>query len=175
MGAWPIRDRSQMILDTYTKSYFRRDCGPNGKEFVVSHLTSGRNTWGPWYCDYCHCSWSGIVNSEGKLEAEKSTIRTARKIVALLRLDYQPERPIHIMATTYEFNGKREDVDAHRCFFEEHTCPINILTRAEKIYVGKDDDEHGLFRLVGLCQETWPQDYQEQERYCERFSDEIEE
>ena len=50
-------------------------------------------------------------------------------------------------AVTPEY-GDAED-DRAQYYYEEHTCPTNILDRVEVVIDGDDPDPHGLFRYLG--------------------------
>lgn len=156
----------------YTKRFFRCDCGPDGDEFGVEHLLARiepeTTAFGPWRCGACGGAWSGRV-ANGQIVALERAAEPERHIGVLLKLDYEPSRdgPIYVVVDA-PTQADSEQWDSSRFLFEEHQCPINILRKAAKIYVGGDDDRHGLFRLEAIANEDFPDDSPDLDDYVER-------
>jgi hypothetical protein len=165
-------------MNIYTKRFFRCDCGPRGEEFALEHLLSGdfatmTSTAGPWYCDACGDSWN-IEFSRGEIiKISKSSEKITRHAV-LLRLRYDPtnDGPIHVLVRGNYYShldqeGTLEEQVRYR--YEEHDCPTNIFSAAEIVFVGKDDDLHGLFEVVAVHKEPWPEDRNELQHQAEEL------
>lgn len=138
----------------YTKRFFKCDCGSDGTEFSVEHLFEGKDiNFGPWYCDKCGVSWSGTIMN-GELKAKKDPTRVCKKHAVLLKLDYDPQRdgPIHLIVNASAYIHIPEDP---KFTYEEYLCPVNILHDALEVYVGSDNDRHGLFKLVAEAKDAY--------------------
>lgn len=132
------------IKTEMTKLFACPDCG--SMEHSYGHLSAGDN-FGPWYCDKCGCSASGVVSEDG-VDIERGKDRKARTLV-LLRLNGSSTNTdaIHIVVEGMVFypEGGRPVIDLARdeYFYNEHTCPWNYLRLPIK--KGDDCDPHGLF------------------------------
>ena len=140
------RTRAEIV----TKRFVR--C-PRGCDhlFEVEHLFGPNlqgSSAGPWGCDVCGHTFLWDLE-DGVLHVTEHTERrqTDRTI---LELPPQTES-VFFTVRSMRFNEPvltEKATEAHRFFFEEHTCPTNWMDRVEEIRIGQDRDPYGLFRYV---------------------------
>lgn len=126
-------------------------CG-DGDGFECEHILSGElRKFGPWHCDKCGHSITGQMTTDG-LEIEKSAERMI-DTADLLVLRPQ-DKPVYFIVKGMRFEGvqwprdeERDENDSNQFFYEEHSCPTNWF-RPTTVYVGGDDDPHGLIEFV---------------------------
>ncbi len=132
-------------------AHFWCPCGE--KRWTYEHL--GKSRGGPWYCDGCGVGWLvRVVDGAPMIED-----RGHRKAVVPVMLRMSPpegeEVWVEVEHSLYSEDGVLPtaadyDADSARFLYEEHQCPGNIFRSVEKVLVGKDDDQHGLFDLMGM-------------------------
>lgn len=156
-----------MMRMTYTKRFFKCDCGPRASEFSVEHLFEDDvcGTFGPWYCDNCQHTWS--LREAGK-SPTKSELPMRKKQGVLLKLDYDPKRDgdlfVLVDGSKYRDFHTGGFSESEEYFYEQHQCPSNIFRDVVDVIVGEDNDMHGLFRLADICTEPIP-DFNEKDEY----------
>ena len=122
-------------------------CGAVGKEGCgsISHLLGSDTTFGPWCCESCGKAIEGEVRS-GKVFVEKCTQHHQSDSLVLLRLDPLP-KSLFLIAKGMYWDGNLSE-EHQRYFYEEHTCPTNILRDAQEIIYHNDSDIHGFFKFL---------------------------
>lgn len=149
----------------YRKRFFSCDCS-NPKEFSVEHLFESYkgkvSTFGPWWCDSCGYSWSGRLfpDTQGDPDIDLEKGEYKEDIGVLLKLSV-PLEELRFVARIKHLYKPGQPLRGLRYLIEEHNCPTNILSDIEKIFVGTDDDYHGLFEIVAVRRdfpEGWRRD-----------------
>jgi len=128
--------------------YFTCTCGHH-EQHSISHLDEREGaSFGPWYCDSCEISWWGKFGN-GKWNIRPNKDRRLRKTTACVK--FGGSHPFFILTESSQFtdNGFWSSGGNDRYYFEEHTCPVNILRSAQNIIYDGDDDRHGLFEYIG--------------------------
>lgn len=129
-------------LITEEKHYVKcRNCD---HQFGVGHLMD-RETDIKWFCEDCG---HGIVLifKDKKVYIDESFNEKKQKIMYILRYH-------DIVVGVFGTHGKEGiNFSGSQYHFEEGTCSINILTRAEIVFdlQTQDADPHGLFKLMGI-------------------------
>jgi len=74
------------------------------------------------------------------------------QLIVLLQLDVETEKPIYFITKhrTISSTSSEDLKEQLTYFFDEHYCPCNVVAGSDilRIYEGRDDDPHGLFRYV---------------------------
>jgi len=109
-----------------------------------------RRVGGPWYCDSCGWAYTFEVHADGRAFVEKVNQRSVKTRV-LLRLR-RGDAPIFVEVrhshTDPPGDSPDERRNQNRYYFEEHTCPGNIMRSVDEVFRGDDEDPHGLFEFV---------------------------
>jgi hypothetical protein len=159
------------------KRFFKCDCGPNGDEFLVEHLFErNRPAFGPWYCDNCGHTWYGTMDDKGGLNLKKSDGPAQKRIGVMLRLkDGFKAQDLSFLARARVFRDKANsqwaDHESTREYFEEDICPENVASLVERIFLGKENDCHGLFEVVSICDDPMPDESIDSDAYQEYIRD----
>ena len=127
----------------------------NKHEFRFDHVLG--KLAGPWYCDWCDARTmidSRSYKATGKV-AVTSDPRSKRVwLICELVPQADPVRVAYEVLDNYEPYRPQPDADERLGSFqylvEEHQCPTNITGSIEAVFVGRDDDTHGLFRFTGV-------------------------
>ena len=143
------------VIESFTSPQRYVACPNCGKgEHRVSHLMTGpfeNATAGPWYCD--HCLWGfSLKHMGGGLFAVETRKRGLVKTAVTLEIRAE-DTPLTLIADGMRFidsedepvEGEERD-ERDRYFFEEHTCPSNVL--GVEVMRGDDDDPHGVLHYV---------------------------
>lgn len=136
-------------------------CGKG--ESRIDHLFYSGGSFGPWYCDECGKAFRGEIREipgfadnqwievHGK-QVMVEAIEGGRSLeIAFLRLG-------NVLFAVKGVRLQDDDDDAHydhqRYYYEEHTCPMNIVSEALEVYDETGDgDKHGMFKYLGS--EPW--------------------
>lgn len=122
-------------------------------KFMVEHLFDGEaHDAGPWYCDVCGAGWWVRTQPTGTVHVEPTDPdrRMHRERVVLeLTANALRAAPLRLVLRGRRFTAQ-VDEDATRYYYEEHTCPTNILHDVQTVHLGDDADPHGLFALVSV-------------------------
>ncbi len=119
---------------------------------TVDHLLDEDRTFGPWYCQECGQGY------RGKTKNRKVFIEQIdnKKVKTLEILKLTPTKDdIYIIANGMRWVKENEDKSEEeihsnsRYFYEEHTCPSNILRNCRSIIFSTDEDLHGAFEYLG--------------------------
>ena len=141
-----------------TQRYFTCPCGAPHRHVVEHLITQDRTVRaGPWYCHGCGVGWAVVVDGEGEVEII-DTGKRIRDVVITLRLPPQ-QRDVLFRVDGFEFYTPGDAPgntiawmpdDWHAYFYNEHTCPSNIMRAVQDVIVGEDTDPHGLFEYVSV-------------------------
>jgi len=117
-------------------------CPSCGKSSNIDYCSI--NSKYTWWCsnDNCGKQYSFIINKDWSVESEPTGTIVTSTIVTL-ELPLQ-KSSIFLKVKGKMFNGEHND----EYFYNEHTCPINILHSAEDIIIEGCDDRHGVFRYI---------------------------
>lgn len=123
----------------------------NSHKFQIDHMIG--KLAGPWYCG--HCGAKTTIDSRdyavsGEVLVTSDT--TSQRVWLICELEPQTE-PVRIAYEVLDFTSEINETDderegSHRYFVEEHQCPTNITSSIEAVFVGRDDDAHGIFRYL---------------------------
>lgn len=124
-------------------------CGKG--ESSIQHLLddSQRETFeGEWYCDECGCSYKFKISEEGVF-AEVNPLKWKKPALALLRL--RPTGTVYAVVedSIYDY---APDGGNRSYYYEEHTCPTNVLSNIEYLIDGDNNDPHGIWEFVALIE-----------------------
>lgn len=133
---------------------FHHDIHTNGNEYV-------------WYCENCGTSVAITFTNDGVDCVQHVTGLRMDRTVAILRFSEAP----HIMVI-HEGCIAHDNEEGNTYYYEEHTCPTNILGCAE-IAVCGDLDPHGCLELVKEYIVTGPRALYTKEEALELAQDEI--
>lgn len=142
-----MADSDVVSLDAWcsdTRYIYCPRCGQG--QYEISHLKVGCD-FGPWYCDDTRCGYAfvGVVTARGA-DVQMLPDRIVRTTVTL-----RAERPFTLIVRGMRFEGRDKDHDeGHGAYFyEEHTCPTNILSDIVRfIDETGNEDPHGIFTYV---------------------------
>ncbi len=138
--AVPIIERKNLVFSC-------PDC--EKEEFSIGHLYEMKaDNFGPWYCGHCGSGWVGLLRGDSL--SLKRTEKRARRVRVVLELRPQTE-PLRFEFTEMRLKygvDDEEDRDTAANFYEEHTCPTNWIRSVKTIYIGEDNDPHGIVELV---------------------------
>lgn len=112
--------------------------------YRISHLDVG-DTFGPWYCDASRCGYafSGVITEYGA----DVTREDSRRVYTTVTL--RAERPFTLIVRGMRFEPDSAPEDHQRYFYEEHTCPTNLLSDIVRfIDETGNEDPHGIFTYV---------------------------
>ena len=141
-----------MIVETFTQRFIK--C-PNGcdHEFNVEHIFNRQiGLAGPWHCDVCCQEWMVYIKENDIIELEKRkpdkySDGKVYKCWSLLKIPSQKKDIILKIKDNYYI--KNDIANNKKYFYEEHTCPENIFRMVHEVYIGEDDDPHGLAEYIG--------------------------
>ena len=94
-----------------------------------------------WVCDHCGTQMEIAFADDGRTCEQRPTGRRCENTLALFEV-----RGFPAMRFVYQGFAWDGDLD-HEYFYNEHTCPTNIL-RCEEIFIDGEIDPHGAFRLI---------------------------
>jgi hypothetical protein len=144
---------TKATIKTVSKHYITcpyEDCGAEGEEGPgsVTHLLDRDTSFGPWYCEKCHRGVFGnIIKGEVFLDLSKEfDAKSCKPGLSLLRLD-PLSKPLFLVIKSFIFNDNI-DPDGAQYYYEEGTCPTNIMHDVEVVAIGNDPDPHGLFTYL---------------------------
>lgn len=137
-------------------------------EFAISHLLGGSGKFtqrfGPWYCDSCLRGFMGEIIDEHTVAIEDDSDLLQAQCVDVLEIERALIEPVRVHVSVRHSldryaasvakldgvvveSGKSYAIESIRYYYEEHTCPSNVLGGHE-ITCGEDDDPHGVLRYV---------------------------
>lgn len=121
-------------------------------EFNVTHLYK-KNTlqsFGTWYCDNCGQGHYGTINGM-TLDINLSG-EIKKDIIVLLKKDNE-----YYLVKGMEFGNRSKDKidESGKYFYEEHTCPTNIMRKIIEIVSDGEEDEHGIFEYIGHSEKEY--------------------
>lgn len=149
-------DKPTKVVESFTLPTRYIACPNCGKgEHRVSHLMDGlfqEATAGPWYCR--HCLWAfTLKHMGGGMFAVEPCVRAEveTEVTLEIRAEHTPLR-LHVRGMRFidEPNDpvEGEELDEQdRYFYEEHTCPSNVIGVDVSNNSG-DDDPHGVWSYV---------------------------
>ena len=144
-----------MKMRTKSVRYF--DCLCGEKSWTLDHLWQGRpsTSWGPWYCDKCLRSYHGdVLGEETTIKATKNAVIHGTSLLRLSPLD----APLHVLVKSNSFSGWDDSKNPDMTFlYEEHQCPQNIMHDVCDVFLGANQDPHGLFEWLGFAPEPYDQ------------------
>jgi hypothetical protein len=101
-----------------------------------------------WQCSGCLTQLMFDFESDTIQTLEEGYPDSVSKTLTLLRLD-PLDKPVYLIvegSVFYNKDGKYNKDQSY--YYNEHTCPTNYLQNTFKVYVGDNDDPHGLFEFV---------------------------
>lgn len=107
----------------------------------VDHLR-GRGCY-VWGCDRCGSEYRFSFVSDSLVDVEL-TGKVSKSCVDLVEIKPQKES-LFLTVETREYS---EDADLSY-YYNEHTCPSNVLRACEEVYLGGAEDVHGVITFVG--------------------------
>lgn len=135
-------------MKTYTAPVFVKHiaCPSCGELTKADHIEAGREM--TWWCGNEDCGkqyrWKELP--DGRIESEPTGVVVDRVAVLL-------EGPDKMLLIVNHGRHSKDGVvtaPVSMYFFEEHTCPINLLRAAEIVVAPDgDSDKHGLFMPLG--------------------------
>jgi hypothetical protein len=148
----------------------------NKDEFRVDHL---KNTGKPqpfkWNCSTCGRTTS-FVYMDGDIQDVKDAGDCVPKLVLLELRPEDLKKTLRLLVKGYRHHRSDGDYSDDAYYYEGHTCPTNYLRDVQKVYLGDDDDPHGLFRFVRsfVPVNAWDRDVVEavSDKLVEAFADE---
>ncbi len=140
-----------MIVTAHSKNELFIHCPKCGKgDHRVDHLAVGTET--SWYCDEVGCGQRFHLKRIGTTDFEVWPLYAYKKTVLVT---LEAEGPLTLLVKGMVFsedNGRMESEEEHfereRFYYEEHTCPSNVMGSVVEVRSGNDHDPHGCFRLV---------------------------
>ena len=129
-------------IKTRQKTYF--ECC--GKEFEFTHLLGSEATFGPWYCEKCGEAYKGMKEN-GEWMVRSIPEKKSTPGFSLVQIKPQVE-PIWIVVPSLKHPNDSDE--GRRYYFEEYTCPVNVLNSAEDVALGDHVDPHDLFTFIAF-------------------------
>lgn len=125
--------------------------GCNIGESSIQHLLddSKRTHFdGEWYCDRCGCSYKFTIDG-GKVFAEVNPAKWKKPALTLLKL--VPKNTVYAVVedAIYDY---APDGGNKRYYYEEHTCPTNVLPNIEYLLDGDNTDPHGIWQFCAIVE-----------------------
>ena len=125
------------------KTIFEHQCAACGEYSFKYHPDSHRgSTSFRWVCDECRAEMSLVFSDGGQSVEQTPTGRRCERTVALLAMRNNPR--FMLIRKGLAWDG---DLSSKQFFYEEHTCPSNLL-KSEEIIADGEVDPHGIFELV---------------------------
>lgn len=124
------------------KRIFSHKCSSCGEYVFEYNEVSHTEMTYKWACNNCGIEM-GLRFSDGGQQVEQTpTGKRCERTLALLRMRNNP-------AFMFIYNGVAWDGDLsnREYFYEEHTCPTNLMRCVEIIAAG-ESDPHGIFEIV---------------------------
>ena len=134
-------------------------CGEFSFKFYEGSHNDGNYTW---TCDDCGIEVKLTFSNGGKQLTQEPTGRRCEKALFLLKLRNNPKFMIIDRGDAWDGN-----LDQAVYYYEEHTCPSNVL-RCEEVIADGEVDPHGVFNVVAGCLITGPS-AQDEEDVIERM------
>lgn len=120
-------------------------CG--GSKHEISHLKTGED-FGPWYCRERDC-WYGF---EGRVTPTGAVVTMLERRAIPTKVTLRTSEPITLVVQGLRFEnmpGMTGGDDHCAFFYEENTCPINVLQQVIRVVDEDGDaDPHGIFTYV---------------------------
>lgn len=112
---------------------------------------------GPWYCQFCGAKTKIDTRDYATSGQVLVTSDPSSQRVWLICELLPQSEPVRIAYETLDYGldeqvpvEDREDERESSCRYliEEHQCPTNITGSIEAVFVGGDDDAHGIFEYL---------------------------
>jgi len=133
------------------------ECG--GDVGAIDHLLGEHGRWwGPWFCGGCGLGVCGEVAGPLVLSSPATGPRSRKHtIMVALRVEGS-EPPVRFVAVGMAWGPADNStppegvtVEGQRYFYEEHTCPSNLLdSSAHAVAQGQELDPHGVFKVEAV-------------------------
>jgi hypothetical protein len=97
-----------------------------------------------WWCknDPCGKQYKFIINDDWSTKTEPTGTIITRTAVTLKVKKTQDD--LFIVVKGMLFDGK----DNSKYYYQESTCPVNLIREGLEVRLGEDDDPHGVFEYV---------------------------
>ena len=131
----------------------------NNGSHEISHLKTGED-FGPWYCRERGC-WYGF---KGRVTPTGAVVTILDERAIPTKVTLRTSEPITLVVQGLRFEnvpGVPGGDDRNAFFYEENTCPINVLQRVIRVVdQDGDTDPHGIFGYV-KAEELTDEDYRD--------------
>lgn len=124
------------------KRIYQHECASCGEHSFEYHEGSHKDTEYIWVCDDCGVQMKLRFSDEGRQVEQTPTGRRCERTLALLRVRGNPT-----FMFIYQGCAWDGDMSGSEYFYQEHTCPTNLV-RCEEIIASGEEDPHGIFELV---------------------------
>jgi len=97
-----------------------------------------------WWCDNTDCGkqYSFVINPDWSVvSCPTGTITTKTAVTLKVK---KIDEDIFICLKGMELNGEHND----EYYYNEHTCPVNLIRGGLAVYTLIDNDPHGIFEYV---------------------------
>lgn len=147
-----------------------KECGDHSFDFHTDSHNCGQNYY--WVCDNCGIQMIVCFSDNGMTVTQEPTGRRCERTKVLLKLN---DTNIALVVNgcrwgdkTDRWEDKTDNKDADyytAAYYEEQTCPINVVQRCENIVCDGDEDRHGIFSFIEQLDITGPNKCDEDEAH----------
>jgi hypothetical protein len=117
------------------------ECGSDSWKFHMElHATAHPYQW---VCDTCGTEMQLVFSDNGTAVSQVSTGRRCNRTLCLFTFANVERLCVIADGIRWDFNTDEDQ----RYYYEEHTCPTNLL-RCEEIFFNGEGDPHGILTLV---------------------------
>ena len=116
-------------------------CGEPSFRFLCSVHACGYEY--AWVCKHCGVQMYLTFSEDGTVMSQKPTGRRCARTKVLLTVKGVP---LAIVADGCRWDN--HDDDEQLSYYEEDTCPVNMIRRCDTVIYRGDSDPHGMFSLA---------------------------
>ena len=126
----------------YTTIYAHRcaECGEHTFRFHCGIHNDSQEYW--WPCEKCGRQMKLVFSDGGRAVTQAPTPRRCDSTLVLFSVDGYPA--LKFIQDGIAWDG---NLSGGRYYYEEHTCPSNIV-KCREVFHHADDDPHGVFRVI---------------------------
>jgi len=134
-----------------------KECGHNTFDYYedLHHC----NTEYRWVCNNCGVQMKLKFSNDGKTLDQEPTGKRCERTKVLLKV---PDIPLAFIVDGVTWG------EGSKYFYEEHTCPSNVMRSCDEVIYKGDEDPHGMLELIEEILITGPSKRNEDE-VCEEL------
>lgn len=146
-----------MLQEGDIRTIYAHPCAACGKHAFKFHVGLHKCGEYQWVCDTCGVQMKIDFSDDGKKACQAPTGGRYDRTLVLLRVKEAPN-----LAVIIQGSWSPGDTGPRSHYYEEGTCPSNLLRCREVVFNG-EADPHGLFEVVEEIVITGPEAVSEEE------------